>query len=337
MESEDPRPFPDRSQHGYMQRVAIAALAIVILAVLWVGREAMSVIFAGVLFAVFLSGLTDNLSRVTRLSRRVSVAAVLFVLIAAVGGMAVLIAVYAPDMLHRVQQFPIPPQLRAALERLQEQQGLLFGQSAEQLSAGTMRWGGYLLTVFFVGVFVASQPGQYRRGLLALVPHQRRSTAANVLVQVGKSLRYWLLARAVSMIAVGILSAALFLFAGVSGAVPLALLAGLLTFIPYFGPFIALVPVVVVSLGTDTSNFLVATGGYLAVQMLTGFVVDPLLQQRIVDLPAALILTSQILLGVLIGPLGVAIAAPLALAALVLLRCLGVGRNASVQAGAESA
>ena len=50
----------------------------------------------------------------------------------------------------------------------------------------------------------------------------------------------------------------------------------------------------------------------------------PLIQHRAVDLPPALILLAQVLMGVTAGPLGVIVATPLAAVALVVVRMLYV-------------
>jgi len=52
------------------------------------------------------------------------------------------------------------------------------------------------------------------------------------------------------------------------------------------------------------------------VHFLEGNVITPLIQRRIVRLPPALTLTVQLLLAVIAGPLGVALAAPLTAAAM---------------------
>jgi predicted PurR-regulated permease PerM len=55
---------------------------------------------------------------------------------------------------------------------------------------------------------------------------------------------------------------------------------------------------------------------FLAVHFLEGNVITPLLERRIVRLPPAMTMTAQLLLAVITGPLGLALAAPLTAAAL---------------------
>jgi len=58
------------------------------------------------------------------------------------------------------------------------------------------------------------------------------------------------------------------------------------------------------------------------VHFLEGNIITPLLQRQIVRLPPALTLTVQLLLAVVAGPLGVALAAPLTAAALGIFKVL---------------
>ena len=61
-----------------------------------------------------------------------------------------------------------------------------------------------------------------------------------------------------------------------------------------------------------------------AIEMFEGYVLSPLVQRRSVALPPALTIAAQVLLGVLLGVLGVALATPIAAAAMVAIQRLYV-------------
>lgn len=86
---------------------------------------------------------------------------------------------------------------------------------------------------------------------------------------------------------------------------PLALTSGLLaaalTFIPNFGPVLALVPPALLALATDPTQAVYVVLLYLAIQTVESYAVTPLIQRRTVSMPPALTITSQIVLGVLVG------------------------------------
>jgi predicted PurR-regulated permease PerM len=63
---------------------------------------------------------------------------------------------------------------------------------------------------------------------------------------------------------------------------------------------------------------------YLGIQFVEGYVLTPLIEQRSVRLPPALTISAQVLLGVLIGPLGIVFATPLTAVLVVVIKRLYV-------------
>jgi len=61
-------------------------------------------------------------------------------------------------------------------------------------------------------------------------------------------------------------------------------------------------------------------GLYLAIQMVESYAVTPLIQRRTVSMPPALTILSQLVLGILVGGIGVAVATPLTAAAMTMVR-----------------
>ena len=59
---------------------------------------------------------------------------------------------------------------------------------------------------------------------------------------------------------------------------------------------------------------------YLFAQSLEGYVLTPLVQRKAVELPPALTILVQVLMGLLVGGIGVVLAAPLAAAAMVIVK-----------------
>ena len=106
--------------------------------------------------------------------------------------------------------------------------------------------------------------------------------------------------------------------------IPLAIIAGILSFIPNIGPISASLPAILIAVTiSPTAAFYVALL-YLTVQNLDGFLISPLLQQRAVSLPPVLVIASQLLLGIMFGFLGVLLAVPLTAAAFVAVKMLYV-------------
>jgi predicted PurR-regulated permease PerM len=170
---------------------------------------------------------------------------------------------------------------------------------------------GNVLVIAFLGIAIAADPGSYRNGTLRLVPVRHRDQGARVLDGSGETLRHWLFGQLLTMAAIFALTWAGLSFLGIGGALILGLQAGLLAFVPTIGPMIAGAIIVLSSLASGFNAALGAAGVYLAVQAAESYGLTPFIQRRALDLPAATIFAGQLLLGVLFGLWGVALALPL--------------------------
>ncbi len=131
-----------------------------------------------------------------------------------------------------------------------------------------------------------------------------------------RNLRWWLLAQTLSMAAVGILVTLGLWALGVPLAGTLGIIAALMTFIPNLGPILSVVPAALLAVAISPGKGLLTILLFVVVHFLEGNIITPLLQRQIVRLPPALTLTVQLLLAVIAGPLGVALAAPITAVAL---------------------
>jgi predicted PurR-regulated permease PerM len=98
---------------------------------------------------------------------------------------------------------------------------------------------------------------------------------------------------------------------GVPMAALLGILTGLLAFIPNLGALIAGMLMVLVGFSGGTEMGLYTIFVYFLVQTFDGYVVIPLIAKKTVDLAPALVLASQLIMGILFGVLGLFLADPL--------------------------
>ena len=105
----------------------------------------------------------------------------------------------------------------------------------------------------------------------------------------------------------------------------LALLAGLLTFVPYFGAIIAAIPALIVACAVSWATAMWTVVVFFVCHGVEGYIVAPLVQRRLVDLPPAVIIIAMTCMGALFGPLGIILGTPAAAAGLVLVRQLYFG------------
>ena len=205
--------------------------------------------------------------------------------------------------------------------------GLLKGRLAEPVetmlgSSLSVLTGSVVVVV--TAIYLAADPQLYVLGALHLAPFGMRPRLHQVMRCIGKALRLWVLGQLVDMVAVGVLSGAGMWLLGVPAPFALGVLSALLTFIPYFGAILAAVPATLVALTVGWETALWALGVYTLCHCVEGYLIAPIVQRRLVDLPPALTVMSMTVAGALFGILGLALGTPLAAAVLIAVRMLYV-------------
>ena len=319
--------------------VGTAALVVVLVVLAWRSMDVLEMTFSGVLLATFLRATMDLLTRHTRLPSGWALAVVVTLLLALLG---IAGGLWVPSLLEQLEAFR--QRLPATIDRLAEslsrtpwgqallaavggdgEKGLVAPEELGRLAlTAPLGTAAYLMTVTFVGLFLAANPSLYVGGVLRLIPVSSRPRGRELLARLAHTLRWFLIGRAIAMTFVGVLTAlALHLF-GVPQPLLLGILAGLLTFAPYLGPILGGIPIVLVTLVQLPGKLLPVLLVYTVVQLIEGYILSPLIQQRTVSLPPALTLLAQVAMGLLVGATGVALAAPLAAVLMVVVQMLYV-------------
>jgi len=335
--SKAPESASRRGRDPFVRR-AITVIGLVIAAgllvtILVIGIDILLAAFAGVLFAVFLLAFAELVARYTPLTNGWALAVVLLV------GTGLLVAggfLLAPHIIAQVdevtEQLPqIVAETEEFLQRYAWGEWMLeraqdggvadgIGAAVGPFASGTLYFLTILVTIFFVGLFGAANPGLYRKGIVNLFPLPRRDLAREILDDVAYALRWWLIGRAVAMLMVGVTTFVVLMLFGVRFALLLGIVAGLLTFVPYLGPIAAAVPIVLFSLLEGPQQALWVFLAYTAIQQVEGNVLDPYIMHKLIYIPPVTTIVMQVLMGAVIGVMGVVMATPLAAVLVVLNR-----------------
>ena len=175
-----------------------------------------------------------------------------------------------------------------------------------------------VIMMIVIGIFLAAEPRIYDRGIAWMLPLRLRAGFYRVAQHVGYTLRRLLFGRLVGMVFEGVFT--WFMLAYVSqlfgvGPIPMAALLGLVTgilaFIPNIGAITSGVLMVAVGFSAGPAAGVYAIFVYFFVQNIDGYLVVPYIARKTVDLPPALVLAMQLLMGALFGILGVLFADPI--------------------------
>lgn len=321
--------------------VGLVLLALSVVAVVVLAADVLFTLFGGVLLAVFLRKLASLLSDHSPLSPTLALTIVVVAGFGLFGLAAWLLAAEVSSQLDqlttRLQDLWQQTEARLRSSTL-GRQILALGPQLQTTGAGDTTLAaraaqalsttlGSLVTVAVVvvsGIYMAANPSWYRRGLLRLFPPARRDRIRQVLEDIGHGLGWWMFGRAVSMVIVGIITTIGLSIIGVPFALGLGAIAALLDFVPNVGPIIAAVPAILVASTNSLTDAAYVTALYVAIQSFEGYVLTPLIEQRSVQLPPAVTIAAQVLLGVLFGVLGVLLATPLAAVLVLLIKRLYV-------------
>ncbi|HEX7829221.1 MAG TPA: AI-2E family transporter [Thermoanaerobaculia bacterium] len=331
-------------------RVAAVVLGLIIaLRFLWIARAIFIVTFLGVLLGLAVARAVDFLER---FHIRRGFGAPIVIL----GGVGILIAIGAftaptvreqtrelsrelPKSVEEIDRWLDRTPAKAILGNPQQKQtgqagaGITAQLGREMRSAtkflfpilsSTFAAAGGAIIVLFIAMYIGATPGLYREGVLHLVPQRNRERATEVLATLRDTLRQWLIARLIAMVAIGAITGVGLALLKVKGAVALGILAGLLEFVPFFGPFVSAVPALGIALVDSPTKALYVGILYLVVQQLEGNVITPLLLEKRLDIPPVLTVVAVSALGVVFGVLGMLIAEPLLAAVLVTTKMLYV-------------
>ena len=180
------------------------------------------------------------------------------------------------------------------------------------------------LIVFFGGIFLAVQPRLYGIGFLKLIPPARRRIVADAMEDSERALRLWLKGQLWAMILIFLLTWAGLNLIGVPSALVLGLVSGVLEFIPYAGAITSSIPAILVGLAQSPNTALWVIALYVIVHHVEAYVIQPVIQQYAVEIPAVITLFCLLAFGLLFGFIGILLAAPLAVVAFVLVKRLYV-------------
>jgi predicted PurR-regulated permease PerM len=166
-----------------------------------------------------------------------------------------------------------------------------------------------VLTIVF---FWLIEHARLQRYALAFLPAHRRAGAREAWNEIESRLGMWVRGQLVLMGSIGVAAGLLCAVLGVPGALLLGLIAALTEAIPIVGPVLGAVPAILIAATVSPELALVIGLGYLALQIVEGSVLVPLVMRNTVGISPLLVLVSLLIGGQLGGLVGAFLAVPVA-------------------------
>ncbi len=353
----------NKRKGGAVTASVIAQYTLVVLGVLittafiFFIRDALLIAFAGVIVAVIINGFASIIRRFLPISRGWSIASVgviiliLFTSFGFIFGSQIVeefekLTEELPQQIMQIREtiseWPLGEELMDGEEEQgengeveeqeenEEENGL--GDSLPDDASGMAFQAGVTIVdviatfglIIFIGIYFVIDPESYRKGVTLLFTKERSERINEVLETSGNALWSWLSGQFIAMVFVGVIVTVGLIIIGVPLALVLGIIAGLSEFIPILGPWIGSVPGLLLALSVDAKTALYTAILYLAVQQLESNILTPLIQQRMVHIPPAVVILSVVAFGLVFGIAGVILATPLAVIAMVFVGMLYV-------------
>lgn len=320
-----------------LQLLLIAAGLIVGAALVWALSGVLMLVFGAILIGILLGRIADFIDGWTGMGRRPAVLLTVLVLLALAGVFALLLGAQLLSefnkLVGQLPKFITMIENNTGITDLEEwletrgqslvSKGPTLG-SLTGISAALLSTAVNLLIVAAGGIYLAANPRPYRHGLLLLLPPSLRERGGEVLTDLARALRYWIAGQLLSMLCIGVLTTSGLLILGVTPAIALGFLAGLLEFVPYVGPIASAIPAVAVGLAEGPATAAWVVGLYFVVQQVEAALITPLVQKRAVSLPPALTIFAIFAFGALLGPGGIVLGTPLAVVTFTLVNAIWI-------------
>lgn len=320
----------------FAKRVAIALGVAALCYLLWVTSDVVMLVFAAILVAILLRTVAGIFTRYAYAGETLSLALAALVIFGSLAGFAYLFGAQLGGQLTQLAE-RLPAAINDAgqrigindsTERLQE---AIRSQTGSSFLFSLTKWSysvfGALANVALVvvaAVYLALNPGVYRRGFAMLFPPDRQPIVFTALDASDRVLRLWLAGQFVTMLLVGVVSGLAYWWIGLPSPVALGVIAGVTNFVPFLGPILSAVAPLLFALAMDTQTVVWTLAVVVAIQQFEGNVATPLIQRRAVSLPPAVGVFAILVFGILFGIPGIFLGVPLAVALICLVRNLWV-------------
>lgn len=169
-----------------------------------------------------------------------------------------------------------------------------------------------LVLILVVSLYLLHRLPGYLHHAYEAVPERHRPFVSDMAHKLDRSVGGFVRGQVAIAVVVGVLSGTGLWVIGVPLALFLGLLAGVFNVVPFFGPLLVLLPTLTLAATLGIGHVFAAAAWLLAVNVLDGNVLTPLIYERTIELDPITIIVSIFLGATLFGLLGALLAVPAA-------------------------
>lgn len=169
------------------------------------------------------------------------------------------------------------------------------------------------ILIVVISFYLSVQKHGIESFLAVITPFQQQDYVIDLWRRSQSKIGRWMQGQLLLVILIAVLVYLGLTVVGVKHAFLFALLAGVFELIPLFGPILASIPAILIGFADGGVTFAAVIAGiYIIIQQFENHLIYPLVVNKVVGVPALLVILALIIGGQLAGFLGIILAAPMA-------------------------
>lgn len=309
------------------------AIAVLLIWFLFAVREIVVLLFIVLIIVASLAPLVNRMSKhIPRVLAVIILAAIFLGILTGIGFIII------PPVINQLRQLAINlPLILSKLGPFYEnfqhsisnyQESLLnissqLGRISTSIYSTTLGFFSAIVAIFTIIVltfYMLIEQDAIKNFLNQVVAFEHKDRLATVLKKIAEKMGGWVRGQIILMLAVGILDGIALLILGIPYALVLAVWGGLTEVVPYIGPWLGLIPALIIAFTVSPLKALLILIIYILIQQLESQFLVPKIMGKVLGLSPVIIILAILVGAKLMGILGVVIAVPVAAAISVLIQ-----------------
>ena len=167
------------------------------------------------------------------------------------------------------------------------------------------------ILIIVLSFYLAAQEEGVEKFLKIITPLKNEKYIIDLWKRSQRKIGYWMQGQLLLGIVVGVLVYLGLMILGIQNALILAVLAGVLEIIPYFGPILSAIPAIILGFATGGLTMgLLVLGLFIIIQQFENHLIYPLVVKKVVGVSPIIVILALIIGAKFAGFLGILLSVP---------------------------